>query len=87
MTATPAEAALHLRQCNPGKTESPGFDDRRPNTTVVHTDYTAPRKGSSDDKSNTTFAIQISLNDLRFLLPTIVDKILQALCDFFYATI
>lgn len=69
---TPDEAVLRPQRYNPGKKESHGFDDHKRSTTVVHTDYTARRKRSSDDKSNTTFRVRF--NASRFVLPTVVRR-------------
>ena len=70
---TRAEAALRPQRYSPGKTESHGFDGHKQSTTVVHTDYTARRKRSSDDKSNTTFRVH-SINASRFVLPAVVRR-------------
>ena len=69
---TRAEAALLPQRYNPGKTESHGFDGHKRSTAVVHTDYTARRKRSSDDKSNTTFRVRF--NASRFVLPSVVRR-------------
>lgn len=59
MIVTRAGVAPRQQRYNPGKKESHGFDGHKRNTTVVHTDYTARRKRSSDGKSNTTFPVQL----------------------------